>query len=163
MSKNYKGTIDVEVPQKIREFQKKIEGTKLEKGHSFDKYHVVAPLSTFILKKDEDPLLFYPIGDGLYYLVHKWGTDMNAFRSIAFFPIRTLFHELITFLIIFSTPWFIFLTKIEELGFWSFPLSLIAGFISILLFILICMIFDVNLSFLPESSDEYWDENLTRK
>ena len=56
----------------------------LEKTHetAFYNFKIIAPSKLFRLKKKDDPLLFIPIGEDYFYLVHKWGNDLNPFRKI---------------------------------------------------------------------------------
>jgi len=54
-------------------------------------FHIVAPTKTFQLKNFNDPLLFAPIGNGYFYLVHKWGDDLSFWRKFVVWPYRSLF------------------------------------------------------------------------
>lgn len=50
---------------------------------------VMAPSSRFKLCDSEvDPLLFVPLGDDRYYLVHKWGNDLSRMRAMINWPLR---------------------------------------------------------------------------
>ena len=64
----------------------------LEKEHFTDLsgFKIMAPSKLFQLKNYDDPLLFAPIGNNYYYLIHKWGNDINPLRKIAVRPFRTL-------------------------------------------------------------------------
>ena len=64
----------------------------LEKEHhtSIDGFKIIAPSKAFHLKNDDDPLLFAPIGNGYYYLIHQWGKEINIFRKILVYPVRNL-------------------------------------------------------------------------
>lgn len=55
----------------------------LENTHNteLDGYKIIAPSKMFVLEKADDPLLFAPMGNGYYYLIHKWGNDLNPFRK----------------------------------------------------------------------------------
>jgi len=78
--RHYKGHVDPMLPNKINEFQKMYESTGNRKMDHCD-FKIVAPKESFELKEHPvDPLLFYPIGDGFYYLVHKWGNDISIAR-----------------------------------------------------------------------------------
>jgi len=56
-------------------------------------FMVMAPASRFKLCDSEvDPLLFVPIGNDRFYLVHKWGNDLSVARSIVNWPFRTVAH-----------------------------------------------------------------------
>lgn len=55
----------------------------LENTHNteLDGYKIIAPSKMFVLEKADDPLLFAPMGNGYYYLIHQWGNDLNPFRK----------------------------------------------------------------------------------
>ena len=75
----------------------------LEKNHNLDieGFKIMAPSKLFQLKNYDDPLLFAPIGNDYYYLIHKWGNDVNPFRKIAVRPFRD-FSSLLIFLFLIS-------------------------------------------------------------
>ncbi len=56
----------------------------LENKHNteLDGFKIIAPSIMFVLEKADDPLLFAPMGNGYFYLVHKWGNDLGPFRKI---------------------------------------------------------------------------------
>lgn len=70
----------------------------LEKSHEtiLGGYKILAPSNAFNLKKYDDPLLFAPIGNGYYYLIHKWGNDLSWYRKLQVYP----FKNLMTFLFV---------------------------------------------------------------
>lgn len=82
-SKYFKGEIPYEALIKIKH---------LEKTHktSLKGFKIVAPSSLFKLENADDPLLFAPIGNGYYYLIHKWGNDLHPFRKLIMWPFKTL-------------------------------------------------------------------------
>ncbi len=80
----FKGGIPDEAISQIRHIEK-THGTKL------GGFHIVAPTKTFQLRNYDDPLLFAPIGNGYFYLIHKWGNDLDYFRKIKVWPYRNLF------------------------------------------------------------------------
>jgi len=47
----------------------------LENKHhiSLEGFKIIAPSKMFVLYKTDDPLLFAPIGNDYFYLIHKWG------------------------------------------------------------------------------------------
>ena len=53
-------------------------------------YKIVAPMDVFKLRKADDPLLFTPMGNGFYYLIHKWGNDVNPFRKLKYWSIKNI-------------------------------------------------------------------------
>jgi hypothetical protein len=58
-------------------------------------FKIMAPSKTFGLKNYDDPLLFAPIGNNYYYLIHQWGNDMSAWRKWKFKPIKNIENFLI--------------------------------------------------------------------
>lgn len=73
----YKGTLDAELPQKLKALPIPLSYT------NSDNFRIVAPKSSFNLtERPKDPLLFYKLPDGLYYLVHKWGSDLSVFNRV---------------------------------------------------------------------------------
>lgn len=75
--KYYKGTLDSALPQKLKEL-----GVSRRYTHS-DDFRIVAPKSSFkLVERPKDPLLFYELGDGMFYLVHKWGADLSIFNRV---------------------------------------------------------------------------------
>lgn len=52
-------------------------------------FKVMAPAPRFRLcDSDADPLLFVPVGETHYYLVHKWGRDLTPMRAVLAWPKR---------------------------------------------------------------------------
>lgn len=89
----YKNTIPEEAVSTIALLEKK-HNTKLSG------FKIIAPSKAFLLLNYDDPMLFAPIGNDYYYLIHKWGNDMNPLRKLAVKPIRNLWNFTIFSLII---------------------------------------------------------------
>ena len=64
----------------------------LENDHKIQlkDFKIMAPSKLFRLKTKEDPLLFVPIGNDYYYLVHKWGDDLKSYRKILVWPFKNI-------------------------------------------------------------------------
>ena len=80
----------------------------------------MAPSKLFRLKNTDDPLLFVPLGNSYFYLVHKWGNDLHPFRKLFMWPLKNLWNMIIFLLFIslfltYITPTSIF-SKVES---WS--------------------------------------------
>ena len=90
----FKNPIPEEAISEIRRLQES-HGTEL-KG-----FKIMAPSKTFYLKNYDDPLLFAPIGNGYYYLIHQWGNDLSRFRKMLVRPVRD-FGSFLIFLAIVS-------------------------------------------------------------
>lgn len=65
---------------------------RLEDEHqtSLKGFKIVAPSKLFKLENADDPLLFAPIGNDYYYLIHKWGNDLHPLRKLLMWPFKTL-------------------------------------------------------------------------
>ncbi|MFP2997594.1 hypothetical protein ABN763_16875 [Spongiivirga sp. MCCC 1A20706] len=63
----------------------------LERNHNIEinSFKIIAPSKLFKLEKADDPLLFTPIGNGYFYLIHKWGNDLHPFRKLLMMPFKS--------------------------------------------------------------------------
>ena len=53
-------------------------------------FKIIAPSKLFKLRSPDDPLLFAPMGNGYYYLIHKWGTDLHPLRRIKYWGVKNV-------------------------------------------------------------------------
>ena len=83
--KYFKNKLPNEVFQKIK---------SLEKTHNTNigDFKIMAPSALFRLEKTDDPLLFVPLGNNYYYLVHKWGNDLHPFRKLIMWPFKNIWN-----------------------------------------------------------------------
>lgn len=88
-SKLFKGAIPEEAISKINELEK-IHQTRL------GNFKIVAPAKLMKLENADDPLLFTPMGNDYYYLIHKWGADLHPLRKFLMWPFRSLENIVIT-------------------------------------------------------------------
>lgn len=121
-SKFFKGEIPEEAISKIR---------ALEALHhtSLGNFKIVAPAKLLKLENSDDPLLFAPMGNDYFYLIHKWGRDLHPFRKLLMWPYKTLDNLVITIifmsiLLTFLSPmhWF---TQSPEIGNYIFLFMII--------------------------------------
>lgn len=65
---------------------------KIEQTHDTQLKHlkIMAPSKLFKLDSADDPLLFAPMGNGYYYLIHKWGNDMSPLRKAIVWPFKNI-------------------------------------------------------------------------
>jgi|TARA_B110000967_G_scaffold141000_1_gene144122 hypothetical protein len=65
---------------------------ELERLHktTLNGFKIIAPMEAFKLKKADDPLLFAPMGNGYYYLIHKWGTDLHPLRKLKYWAFKNI-------------------------------------------------------------------------
>lgn len=90
--KYFKPRLPKEAFEKIREFEllHDTEVTNLQ---------ILAPSKLFKLENQDDPLLFAPIGNGYYYLIHQWGNDLNGLRKLLVWPLRGPIELVLTMLV----------------------------------------------------------------
>ncbi len=63
-------------------------------------YKIIAPSKLFKLENADDPLLFAPMGNDYYYLIHQWGDDLHPFRKIMMWFFKSFENLLfLTFLV----------------------------------------------------------------
>lgn len=84
----------------------KIKALEKELGQPIDGFKIVAPKKLFQLEdKDADPLLFLQLSNDKFYFIHKWGGELNRFRSILAAPLRSfmsMFWSLMVVAFLFS-------------------------------------------------------------
>ena len=51
---------------------------------------IIAPSKLFKLEDKDDPLLFVPMGNDYFYLVHKWGNDLHPLRKWLVWPFKNI-------------------------------------------------------------------------
>jgi len=66
----------------------------LEHEHTIEihGYKILAPSKLFQLEDKDDPLLFAPIGNDYFYLIHKWGNDLHPLRSLWVWPFKNVIN-----------------------------------------------------------------------
>ncbi len=89
----FKGIIPEEAISNIRE---------LEKRHDtvLGDFKIVAPAKLLKLENADDPLLFAPIGNNYFYLIHKWGNDLHPFRKLMMWPYKNIENLLFTIVVL---------------------------------------------------------------
>jgi hypothetical protein len=90
----FKGDIPNEAILKVHEF---------ERRHNIcvKQFKIMAPRKLFKLQDPhEDPLLFADLGNGNYYLLHRWGNELNWYRKILTIPFRTVVSLLATIAVV---------------------------------------------------------------
>ena len=115
-SRYFKAEIPQEAISKIK---------KLEKEHEIELkgYKIIAPSKLFKLEDKDDPLLFAPIGNGYYYLIHKWGNDLHPLRRILVWPFKNVMNltalvVLISYLATLMIPEGLFSKSNSSTEFW---------------------------------------------
>ncbi|MBO0324164.1 hypothetical protein J0X14_17775 [Muricauda sp. CAU 1633] len=115
-SSYFKGTIPQSALSKIKQLEA-IHQTKIEG------YKIMAPSKLFKLEDKDDPLLFAPIGNDYFYLIHKWGNDLHPLRKFLAWPFKnmvnlTLLVVLISYLVTLMVPNGLFSKNNSTAEFW---------------------------------------------
>lgn len=67
-----------------------LKAANLAREHktNLQNFKILAPGKQFQLDDANDPMLFIPLGGELYYLIHKWGADLNRWRKLWVYPLQ---------------------------------------------------------------------------
>ena len=102
----FKGQFPIEAVEEIKVIEKthQTELTSLK---------MMAPSKLFKLENADDPLLFAPMGNGYYFLIHQWGNDLHPLRKFLVWPFKNLITMCIailagSFLLSFFVPLSVF-------------------------------------------------------
>ena len=130
--KYFKNKLPNEVFQKIK---------SLEKTHNTNigDFKIMAPSALFRLEKTDDPLLFVPLGNNYYYLVHKWGNDLHPFRKLIMWPFKNIWNLLFTillfsFLVTEITPLTLFTKTPNTSSYWMLLFFMFKAIASVVLY-----------------------------
>ena len=112
----FKGKIPQSAVSKIKQLEA-LHHTEI-KG-----YKIMAPSKLFKLEDKDDPLLFAPIGNDYFYLIHKWGNDLHPLRKLLVWPFKnivnlTVLVLLISFLVTLMVPDGLFSKNNTTAEFW---------------------------------------------
>tara|TARA_B100000035_G_scaffold98042_1_gene83170 strand:+ start:1238 stop:1924 length:687 start_codon:yes stop_codon:yes gene_type:complete len=118
-----------------------LEISKLESDHNtiLSDFKIMAPSKLFRLKNTDDPLLFVPLGNNYFYLVHKWGNDLHPYRKLLMWPLKSLWNMIAFLLLVslaltFITPTSIF-SKVDSWSvFWMIYFFMFKAIASIVIF-----------------------------
>lgn len=90
----FKGTLPPRALYELRQLESRARAP-------LNGFKILAPASRFKLCDGEsDPVLFVPVGPEHFYLVHKWGRDMSAWRAIRTWPFRAPVHLALSSLVL---------------------------------------------------------------
>lgn len=68
----------------------RIKDLELKTKNEIQSFYIVAPGKAFELENiNKDPLLFAPIGDDKYYLLHQWGKDLAWHKRFLLWPLQS--------------------------------------------------------------------------
>lgn len=89
----FKGEFPSEAISKIRHLQKQHNTT-------LQGFKIMAPAKLLRLENADDPVLFAPLGNDYFYLLHKWGNDLHPFRKILMWPYKSFENLVFTVFLI---------------------------------------------------------------
>ena len=119
-TKYFKNEIPQEAIFKTKNLEKK-------NNTSIKNFHILAPATSFDLEDvNKDPLLFAPLSNGKYLLIHQWGTDLSWSKRFTAIPLKSLESMLfsvgvIAFLIAMITPTWLILNSAEiDMGYFGY-------------------------------------------
>ncbi|MGW9686496.1 hypothetical protein [Flagellimonas sp. 2504JD1-5] len=109
-----------EIPKAAISKIKRLENTHQTK---LDGFKIMAPSKLFKLQDKDDPLLFVPMGNNYFYLIHKWGNDLHPLRKLLVWPFRNivnlaLFVLLLSYLVTLLVPNGLFSKNNSAAEFW---------------------------------------------
>ena len=114
---------------------------KIEKDHDtvLADFKLMAPSVLFRLKRQDDPLLFVPLGNKYYYLVHKWGNDLHPLRKLMMWPFRNIWNLLLTvaavsWVVTEITPMDLFTKTPDPTSYWMLFFFMFKAIASVVLF-----------------------------
>lgn len=115
-SKYFKGTIPPEAISKIKHMEQ-------QHGIDMEGFKIMAPSRLFKLEDKDDPLLFAPIGNNYFYLIHKWGNDLHPLRKLFVWPFKNIINLialvfLISYLVTVLVPQGLFSKTSSSAEFW---------------------------------------------
>ncbi len=131
-SKYFKGEIPAEAISKIK---------RLEQEHNIEiqGFKIIAPSKLFKLQDKDDPLLFVPIGNNYFYLIHKWGHDLHPLRKWLMWPFKgivnlTVLVLLISYLVTLLIPEGLFSKSSSNAEFWIIFFFMFKSLASVVIF-----------------------------
>ena len=141
----FKGDYPKNITKIISDIEKKHD-TKL------NNFMIMAPSKLFKIKSPDDPILFIPIGNDYYYLIHKWGEEFNYLRKLLVLPFKnidnlTIFSVLVS--VFFALLGKLFIPSLTSSEVFILFLFLVKGFI----FIFFYMFFLTRRNF----NESIWD------
>jgi hypothetical protein len=125
-----------DLPESAHQAINKIE---TDHGTVLADFKVLAPSVLFRLERKDDPLLFVPLGNNYYYLVHKWGNDLHPLRKLLMWPFKNIWNLLLTILAVSFvateiTPMDLFTKTPDQASYWMLYFFIFKAIASIVLF-----------------------------
>jgi hypothetical protein len=131
-SKYFKGEIPREGISMIKSLEK-------DHGITIEGFKIIAPSKLFRLEDKDDPLLFAPIGNGYFYLIHRWGNDLHPLRKVLAWPFKSIVNLtalvlLISYLCTLMVPEGLFSKSSSQAEFWIIYFFMFKSIASVVIF-----------------------------
>lgn len=131
-SRYFKGEIPPEAISRVK---------RLEQRHNIEVkgFTIMAPSKLFKLEDKDDPLLFVPIGNNYFYLIHKWGNDLHPLRKWLMWPFKSvanlcLLTVLVSYLVTALVPEGLFSKTNSSAEFWIIFFFMFKSIASVVIF-----------------------------
>jgi hypothetical protein len=105
----------------------KIKAIEKANNTTIEQFYIMSPSENFDLEDvNKDPLLFAPLSNGKYLLIHKWGTDLKWYKKVLASPLKSVESILITIgvvalIIAGITPTWLILNSAEvDMGYFGY-------------------------------------------
>ncbi len=117
----------------------KIAALEVQHNTRLSDFKIMAPSKLFRLKSTDDPLLFVPIGNDYFYLIHQWGDDLHPFRKALMWPFKNIWNLLvlllgISWVVTEMTPIALFSKTESSSTYWMIYFFMFKAIASIVLF-----------------------------
>ena len=117
----------------------KIAALEVAHNTTLSGFKIMAPSKLFRLKDTDDPLLFIPIGNDYFYLIHQWGDDLHPFRKALVWPFKNIWNLMVLILGISwvatqLTPFVIFSKTNSWSTYWMIYFFMFKAIASVVLF-----------------------------
>ncbi|NEN25582.1 hypothetical protein G3O08_18985 [Cryomorpha ignava] len=84
------------------EAMRAIKDTEQEHHTEIKNFMIIAPSALFKLEDaNKDPLLFVPLENNKFYLIHQWGNDLSWYRRFMAWPLKS-FSKLVSSIVFLS-------------------------------------------------------------
>lgn len=131
-SRYFKGEIPAEAISKIK---------RLEREHNIEVqgFRIIAPSKLFKLEDKDDPLLFAPIGNDYFYLIHKWGDDLHPLRKWLMWPFKNVINlalltAVVSYFVTMLVPEGLFSKTNSNAEFWIIFIFMFKSMASVVIF-----------------------------
>lgn len=105
----------------------KIKAIEKANNTTIEQFYIMSPSQNFDLEDvNKDPLLFAPLSNGKYLLIHKWGTDLKWYKKLSASPLKSVESILISIgvvalIIAGLTPTWLILNSAEvDMGYFGY-------------------------------------------